>query len=941
VSEANDLPENAQSETTADDGFENHGDKNREGKDRSTYGSAQRRALRNRRPKEPSQPISLPPWFLEKNVILASNLPQPAALVGMTQELKIEATQSTQASDEDTKELLAPFQTDGIKILDNEDKFNPRYSVNSAIMDEVYATMKTSLSLPTKYADEPPARKTHLLLDCPKEGSTYFLEAVVKAAVSGLDAGVLKLDAQDIAELCGDYQAENPKPSPEFENHNKSMRTLAYDVYQSSGKGLKEAEEEVEEEEEEEESEEDQGTPQSRNFPSFATTKIGPIALRRIRNFFDPSNKANVGIFDSDTGQISPAWAPGQIGISSLETETERWTPLVHRLLSAVGDQTRLQEAQNPKSDESSEVTSQDSIEPRLVVLIPDYKEIESTPRGQVFLEALHEAVKTRRRSGQSVVIVGTFSSHSQGDIPTLTRSGIKAVHLNGEEYRARLIVVTPSIDDEGSSSDIFNEDHRRRIRDINLRHMKDMVRLRSSETSGPEINTLLQQEDWDLKSSTIYASDLESFVWPFDRVHRIATIAVGLPRTGMPLTTAHITHALNLLDASDEAKYEWAESAREEQRFSKEESGTTSKPPEDRLKAIRSKCNTHEKKLLNGVIDATSIRTKFNDVHTPAETIEALKTLTSLPLLRPDAFTYGVLATDKIPGLLLYGPPGTGKTLLAKAVAKESGATMLEVSGSDVYDMFVGEGEKNVRAIFTLAKKLTPCVVFIDEADAIFGSRTGHSNRTTHRELINQFLREWDGMNEMSAFIMVATNRPFDLDDAVLRRLPRRLLVDLPTEKDREAILKIHLRDESLDPTVDLAGLAKRTPLYSGSDLKNLCVAAALACVREEVETAASSSSSTSEPLPTPDHIPTSIPDVTLTRRVLKPTHFEKATEEISASISEDMSSLSAIKKFDEKYGDRRGRRKKMGGWGFAVGKEGEDGREETGRVRKEVTVN
>jgi SpoVK/Ycf46/Vps4 family AAA+-type ATPase len=164
---------------------------------------------------------------------------------------------------------------------------------------------------------------------------------------------------------------------------------------------------------------------------------------------------------------------------------------------------------------------------------------------------------------------------------------------------------------------------------------------------------------------------------------------------------------------------------------------------------------------------------------------------------------------------------------------------------------------------------------------------------------------------------------------------------VDLPTEKDREAILKIHLRDESLDPTVDLAGLAKRTPLYSGSDLKNLCVAAALACVREEVETAASSSSSTSEPLPTPDHIPTSIPDVTLTRRVLNPTHFEKATEEISASISEDMSSLSAIKKFDEKYGDRRGRRKKMGGWGFAVGKEGEDGREETGRVRKEVTVN
>src|SRR5579862_9450037 len=92
--------------------------------------------------------------------------------------------------------------------------------------------------------------------------------------------------------------------------------------------------------------------------------------------------------------------------------------------------------------------------------------------------------------------------------------------------------------------------------------------------------------------------------------------------------------------------------------------------------------------------------------------------------------------------------------------------------------------GEKNVKAIFTLAKKLSPCVVFIDEADAIFGSRSSHANRTSHRELINMFLQQWDGMNDLSAFIMVATNRPFDLDDAVLRRLPRRLLVDLPTEK-------------------------------------------------------------------------------------------------------------------------------------------------------------
>ena len=330
-----------------------------------------------------------------------------------------------------------------------------------------------------------------------------------------------------------------------------------------------------------------------------------------------------------------------------------------------------------------------------------------------------------------------------------------------------------------------------------------------------------------------------------------------------------------------------------------------------------------------------------------PPETVTALKTLTTLSLIRPDAFTYGVLATDRIPGLLLYGPPGTGKTLLAKAVAKESGATMLEVSGSDVYNMFVGEGEKNIKAIFTLARKLSPCVVFIDEADAIFASRGGQANRASHRELINQFLREWDGMNDLSAFIMVATNRPFDLDDAVLRRLPRRLLVDLPVERDREAILRIHLQGEQLDTSVSVSELAQRTPFYSGSDLKNLSVAAALACVREEtskmthladeagdsiVPSSPNTVTSPSAVIPATPVAVTPPPE----RRILAKRHFDGAMEEISASISEDMSSLAAIRKFDEKYGDRKGRRKKKRmGWGFGNATEAEQQLLETGRVR------
>ena len=265
---------------------------------------------------------------------------------------------------------------------------------------------------------------------------------------------------------------------------------------------------------------------------------------------------------------------------------------------------------------------------------------------------------------------------------------------------------------------------------------------------------------------------------------------------------------------------------------------------------------------------------------------------------------------------------------------------------------MYVGEGEKNVKAIFSLAKKLSPCIVFIDEADAILGARAGRSNRTSHREMINQFLREWDGMTEHSAFIMVATNRPFDLDEASLRRLPRRVLVDLPTEEDREAILKIHLKDEILDREVSLSQLASQTPFYSGSDLKNLVVAAALSCVREEVENAASypianppSSITTDKvisPLPSEEAESESTNTDTSQDanpqskiRTLAPRHFTHALEEISASISDDMGSLSAIRKFDEKFGDRRGRRKKIGGYGFETIKEGERKLSDRARVR------
>ncbi|KAK3293311.1 uncharacterized protein B0H64DRAFT_210147 [Chaetomium fimeti] len=328
---------------------------------------------------------------------------------------------------------------------------------------------------------------------------------------------------------------------------------------------------------------------------------------------------------------------------------------------------------------------------------------------------------------------------------------------------------------------------------------------------------------------------------------------------------------------------------------------------------------NADEKKLLSGLINAKDINTTFDHIVVPQETKESLIGLTTLSLVRPEAFSYGVLKTEHIPGCLLYGPPGTGKTLLAKAVAKESGASMLEVSAATINDKYVGQSEKNVQALFTLARKLAPCVIFLDEADALLAARRSSSARAPYRETITQFLREWDGLTGSRNFIMVATNRPFDLDEAVLRRLPRKILVDLPLAPERLAILRVMLQEETLAPEVDLSKLAADTELYSGSDLKNLCVSAAMEAVREEVRAKAAWKGEGEFQFPE--------------RRVLEQRHFDKGLREISASISGDMDSLKAIRKFDGQYGDAGRKRVVKKGMGFEVVPD--DGKGSSGEAR------
>lgn len=188
--------------------------------------------------------------------------------------------------------------------------------------------------------------------------------------------------------------------------------------------------------------------------------------------------------------------------------------------------------------------------------------------------------------------------------------------------------------------------------------------------------------------------------------------------------------------------------------------------------------------------------------------------------------------------GVLLVGPPGTGKTLLAKAVAGEAGVPFFTISGSDFVEMFVGVGASRVRSMFEQAKKNSPCIVFIDEIDAVGRQRGagvggGHDER---EQTLNQLLVEMDGFGVNEGIIMIAaTNRPDILDSALLRpgRFDRQILVAAPDVAGREEVLKVHVRNKKLAEEIDLAVLAKRTPGFTGADLENLTNEAALLAVR------------------------------------------------------------------------------------------------------------
>lgn len=565
------------------------------------------------------------------------------------------------------------------------------------------------------------------------------------------------------------------------------------------------------------------------------------------------------------------------------------------------------------------------------IIHIRDLNVIRDTPQGDVIIQRLLKSIEKRRRTGEAIVVIGTNQQDLQDpEFDYNAENDRDFMHIpisKADDHKWRPRRPTSLRNSNSAQVSAVVKAVRKDIVYVNLRNLQAHARALQAVTSPhlfgrSQILWLHRFGQSDILGQTVLSRE---------QVHEVVLFANAfchMYTTDTEMRLSHICFAAAFLaprlgyQVQDHAK---RVEVRVNRTVTKGASSRTQIPSGTQPRGINMvellrSCNSYEKRLLSGLREPAKLKTTFDQVHAPAATIDTLQTITGLALLRPDAFSYGVLADSRLSGLLLYGPPGTGKTMLAKAVAKDASCAVLEVSGAQIYDKYVGEGEKMVRAVFSLGKKLSPCIVFVDEADALFSTRSNDRQRTTHREIITQFLAEWDGMAEHNVFVMVATNRPFDLDDAVLRRLPRRVLVDLPTVADRESILRIQLKGEMLDESISLKQLAEQTPFFSGSDLKNLSVAAALAAVKAENALSRQHKDDKDFKLPG--------------KRTLTKQHFDTAMEEISASISEDMDSLKAIKKFDEKYGEGRDKRlKKKSGFGFG----GESGRQsdDAARVR------
>jgi hypothetical protein len=601
------LSQESQSNTEVaggDDGVPSMEDRFRKAKERN-YGSASRRVGRNRKPKEITS-TQIPAWFLRDNVQLAPRSSEQTSRLSIAGDLTQDATAVEKESTPEAETL-----SDG----EVEESSTSRYTLNPHVWKEILLTVRGGLELaPQAHSESLSARKSHVVLQCPKDGGVQFLESVVEKIAIEISADMISLDAQDIAEVSGEFLNEDLNSGP-----NK-LQSLGYDAHQLTTKQEAQESEEAAEEEEEFDDDEDEDNTGSRSsqaipgFPSIANVSVIPMGgvfsnlqdmIRSGKLFAGrPPSTGTFGSLPTMFNKNQDSSPDGDEVRIQVMLEALIGTAQIKRIGSESPRKIPSQPADPQHVQTPQEISSLPKVSRPLIIHIQDYKEINATLSGSRLLIQLYEMLQRRRQEGQHILLVGTTSSADL--LPALSKSGIKAMQSEVETSSSRTIIVTPERSRDTDAS--FIEDERRRTRHVNTRHLRHMIQQRAP--SAPDEKQ--SEAKIHLDSTSEFVSGISESVWPFDRVHRLAQMVIGAGKPDLS-QPENIAISLDALIASDEVKYRWvSEEKQQEAALSKVQIHTSTPNPadpsrseaSDKLKRIRKQCNSHEKKLLSGIID-------------------------------------------------------------------------------------------------------------------------------------------------------------------------------------------------------------------------------------------------------------------------------------------------------------------------------------------------
>lgn len=586
-------------------------------KDKGSYGSALRRAGRNTRSVQELPPVTLPAWFLERNVTLfegqrwIQGVRQLRIFAPKRADSNVDKLLGRDAAQPGAEKSEVKTSSDSTASPDSS-KPSARsdyidFDINGDLMLEILTMVSAGLQLPAvRHVDSYAASKPHLLLQCPKDGGILYLETVVLFTALYHQADLISIDAQDIAEVAGDHAED----LPDFPAN--SVRSLGYDTHlMMATRDQQSTEEDVTEEGDEGEADDVERPSWGRLLPGlYRKAKINVMPAFTFSELLGSrSTNSPPTLFDRLSARAN------QTSSRSSQSPDVSNNARVDLLLEAFLDAAQAKRRTQHKpvlSNDADGVTTGPSLSPDtevsserggsnaspeksptpLIVLINDYAEMNATPTGGPILDRLSEIVRRRRKDGQRILVIGTTSS--QNLVPSFSKSGFKKIQTEPGQGPYRVIITPCEPPSASGTGGILERENMARTYRINIRHLQDMIRRLAPSLQRVRDFVSKPARIVELDFRAVYVSDLQTETWSFGRVHRTAMTVLGVLKEDEELSAYHVTTALRRLESSDNAKFDWLRRQKEvEKKLADRGAERPIDPTSGAFRSISSTCET------------------------------------------------------------------------------------------------------------------------------------------------------------------------------------------------------------------------------------------------------------------------------------------------------------------------------------------------------------